>query len=139
MLSNRCCGLHERAAPGIVAAMASEQIEQMAFGPLTVTFDASVLRPRPWTAAQGEWASELVATGAAPDGPLLELCSGAGQIGLVATALSGRPLLQVDASQPACRFARANADAAGPDIAERVSIRCAPFEQALHEDESFAV
>src|SRR3954462_15106293 len=97
--------------------MATEEVQRTAFGPLTVTFDASVLRPRPWTAAQGEWAAELATTGTAPDGPLLELCSGAGQIGLVAAIRSGRPLVQVDASQPACRFARANADAAGRDVA----------------------
>src|SRR4051794_6989307 len=93
--------------------MATQEVQRMAFGPLTVTFDASVLRPRPWTAAQGEWAAELVAAGAAPDGPLLELCSGAGQIGLVAAVLSGRPLVQVDSSEHGCRFARMNADAAG--------------------------
>ena len=131
--------MHERDGPQIVGAMASDQVEQMAFGPLTVTFDSSVLRPRPWTSAQGEWAADLVLSGAAPDGPLLELCSGAGQIGLLAAVRSRRPLLQIDASQPACRFARANADAAGVGVAERVSIRCAPFEQALDEDERFAV
>jgi methylase of polypeptide subunit release factors len=119
--------------------MASDPIERMAFGPLMVTFDATVLRPRPWTAAQGEWAAELIATGAAPDGPLLELCSGAGQIGLVAAVRSGRSLVQVDASESACRFARANADAAGAAVAGRVSIRAAPFERALADDERFAI
>jgi methylase of polypeptide subunit release factors len=119
--------------------MATQEVQQMAFGPLTVTFDARVLRPRPWTAAQGEWAAELVAAGGAPEGPLLELCSGAGQIGLVAAVLSGRSLVQVDSSEPGCRFARMNADAAGAAVGVRVAVRCAPLDEALAEDERFAV
>src|SRR5213078_2899209 len=109
--------------------MAAVDVERMGFGPLTVAFDGSVLRPRPWTVAQGEWAAELALSPAAraaptaPPGSLLELCCGAGQIGLVAAVLSGRPLVQVDASETACRFARMNADAAGPDVAARVSVR----------------
>ncbi|MBI2244007.1 MAG: methyltransferase, partial [Nocardioides sp.] len=58
--------------------------ETMGFGPLRITFDGRVLRPRPWTAAQSEWAAEILAD--APAGPVLELCAGAGQIGLLAVA-----------------------------------------------------
>jgi release factor glutamine methyltransferase len=111
--------------------------ETMPFGPLTVAFDATVLRPRPWTAAQGRWAAELLAGPDAPAGAMLELCCGAGQIGLVAAVLSGRTLVQVDASDTACRFATANAAAAG--VADRISVRCAPVDRALLDDERFAV
>src|SRR3954467_6454962 len=111
--------------------------ETMTFGPLTVAFDGSVLRPRPWTVAQGTWAAELLAAPGAPAGPLLELCSGAGQIGFSAAVLSGRPLVQVDASETACRFAQDNAAAAG--VADRVTVRCAQIGSALTDDERFAL
>ena len=54
----------------------------IAFGPLTIAYDALVLEPRQWTTIQSEWARELLAT--APPGPVLELCTGAGHIGLLA-------------------------------------------------------
>ena len=74
--------------------------EHLAFGPLTIAFDERVLRPREWTAAQSAWAADLMTS--APDGPVLELCSGAGHIGLLAVLLSSRPLVCVDASSVAC-------------------------------------
>jgi methylase of polypeptide subunit release factors len=43
--------------------------------------------------------------------PLLELCTGAGQIGLAAAALSYRAAVLVDSSEHACRFAARNAAA----------------------------
>ena len=51
-------------------------------GALTIAYDASVLEPRPWTARQSEWAADLLSV--APAGRMLELCAGAGQIGLLA-------------------------------------------------------
>ena len=57
--------------------------EVVAFGPITVEADASVLTPRPWTLVQSAWAAEL--SPGAPAGPILELCCGAGHIGLAAT------------------------------------------------------
>lgn len=109
--------------------------EHLAFGPLSIAFDDRVLRPREWTAAQSAWAADLMAT--APDGPVLELCSGAGHIGLLAVLLSSRPLVCVDASSVACDYARANAAAAG--IADRVEIREGRLEDAVRDDERFPV
>ena len=109
--------------------------EHLAFGPLTIAFDERVLRPREWTAAQSAWAAELMTT--APDGPGLELCSGAGHIGLLAVLLSARPLVCVDASSVACDSARANAAAAG--IADRVEVREGRLEEAVRDDERFPV
>ena len=104
----------------------------MQFGPIEVTFDEAVLQPRPWTLAQSEWAAEL-----AGDGPLLELGCGAGQIGLAATALSGRPLVQVDLEPVACQWAAHNAAANG--LADRVEQRCGTSEQVLAAAERFSV
>jgi len=109
--------------------------EHLAFGPLTIAFDERVLRPREWTAAQSAWAADLMTT--APDGTVLELCSGAGHIGLLAVLLSSRPLVCVDASSVACDYARANAAAAG--IADRVEIREGRLEEAVRDDERFPV
>jgi release factor glutamine methyltransferase len=109
--------------------------ETMAFGELAICFDQRVLRPRPWTAEQSRWAAELAAS--APEGPLLELCSGAGQIGLLAAALTPRRLVCVDVDPVACEFARHNARAAGLD--HRVEVREGRLEEAVHADERFAV
>ncbi|WP_439938063.1 methyltransferase [Nocardia sp. N13] len=109
--------------------------ERIAFGPLAIAFDDRVLRPREWTAAQSQWAADLMA--AAPDGPVLELCAGAGHIGLLAVATSDRGLVCVDANPVACDFARANAVAAG--MADRVEVREGRLETALAPDEQFPV
>lgn len=106
-----------------------------AFGELTVRFDGRVLEPRPWTAAQSKWAAELLAE--LPDGPLLEMCTGAGQIGLLAAHLSGRAAVLVDRDPVACDFARANAEAAG--IADRVEVRQADLAEALRAGETFVL
>lgn len=107
--------------------------EQMTFGPLTIAFDDRVLRPREWTVAQSEWAADLLAT--APGGSVLELCAGAGHIGLAAVAATGRRLVCVDSSGVACDFARANAHSSG--MADRVEVREARLESALAPDELF--
>ena len=103
------------------------------FGPLDIAYDEQVLEPRAWTLAQSEWAADLLTS--CDDGPLLELCSGAGQIGLAAAALSGRPAVLVDASAAACTFARANAASAG--LADRVDVRHAAMTEALRPAERF--
>ena len=72
---------------------------------LSFAYDERVLEPRPWTAAQSAWAAELLDD--LPLGPVLELCSGAGHIGLLAVRSHDRRLVQVDASEAACDFARA--------------------------------
>ena len=103
------------------------------FGGLRVEYDARVLAPRPWTAAQSRWAAELIR--AAPPGPVLELCAGAGHIGLLAVTLAPRPLVCVDNSAVACGFLRRNAALAG--IA--VDVREGPMDGVLDDGEEFAV
>lgn len=107
--------------------------EVIDFGPITVAFDPSVLRPRPWTLAQAEWAAELVAAGA----PLLEVGCGAGHIGLAAAVVSGSSLVQVDRDPAACRWAGLNAAAAG--CGDRVEQRCGTAAGVLAEGEVFDV
>jgi release factor glutamine methyltransferase len=103
------------------------------FGPVTIEADASVLTPRQWTLAQSTWAAELASE--TPPGPILELCCGAGQIGLAAARLSGRALVQVDGNGRACAWARRNADR------NRIAsdVRHAALDHALGADERFAV
>lgn len=109
--------------------------ETMAFGELEIAFDSRVLRPRPWTADQSAWAVELLRT--APAGPLLELCAGAGQIGLLAAARSGRRLVCVDLNPVACAFTRRNAQSAG--LFDLVEVRAGLLEESVRPDEQFAV
>lgn len=108
---------------------------EIRIGPLPVAYDDRVLEPRPWTEAQARWVEELHP--GLPDGPVLELCTGAGHIGLLAALLTGRDAVLVDASAAACDFARHNARAAGLD--ERVEVRCADLRAALHPGELFPV
>jgi release factor glutamine methyltransferase len=107
----------------------------ISFGELEIAYDDRVLEPRPWTVDQSRWAAELAAS--APEGPMLELCAGAGQIGLLAVALTGRPLVCVDLDPVACDFARQNAAAAG--LAHLVEVREGRLEEAVGADERFAV
>jgi methylase of polypeptide subunit release factors len=104
-----------------------------AFGPVTIEADLSVLTPRQWTLAQSTWAGELAS--GLPAGPILELCCGAGQIGLAAAQLTGRALVQVDRAARACAWARRNAD--GNGIAS--DIRNASVDDALADHERFAL
>lgn len=106
--------------------------EVVDFGPITVAFDSSVLRPRPWTLAQAEWAADLVAAGA-----LLEVGCGAGHIGLAAAVMSGSRLVQVDRDPAAWRWAGLNAAAAG--CGDRVEQRCGTAAGVLAEGEVFDV
>jgi len=105
----------------------------MDFGGLRIAFDPRVLRPRPWTVAQAEWAADILRD--APPGPVLDLCAGVGQIGLLAVRLAGRTLVAVDADPAACAYARRNAADAGL----RVDVREGPMEEVLARGESFIV
>lgn len=105
------------------------------FGSLEISYDRGMLRPRPWTAQQSQWAAELLAT--APVGPVLELCAGAGQIGLLAISLRARRLVCVDSSARACAAARRNAAAAG--LSALVEVRERRLEDAAGPDERFAL
>lgn len=89
----------------------------VAFGPLEISYDDTVLEPRDWTRMQARWAAHLLT--ALPPGPVLELCTGAGHIGLLAVHGTGRRLIAVDASPEACRWARHNAAANGIDVEVR--------------------
>lgn len=112
--------------------MSSRTLE---FGPLRIAYDDRVLEPRPWTFAQSRWAADLLAD--APPGPILELCSGAGQIGLAAALLSGRDVVLVDASEAACEISVRNAADAG--LGGRVEVRHGPMDAVLREDERYAL
>ena len=105
------------------------------FGPLRIAYDDRVLEPRPWTFAQSRWAADLLRD--APAGPILELCSGAGQIGLAAALLSGRDVVLVDASEAACEISVRNAADAG--LGGRVEVRHGRMDAVLREDERFAL
>lgn len=105
------------------------------FGDLIIDFDDRVLEPRPWTVAQSRWAAELLR--AAPAGPVLELCAGAGQIGLLAISHEPRPLVSVDLNPVACDYARANAERAG--LSDLVEVREGPMDEVLEPDERFAL
>lgn len=107
--------------------------EHLDFGGLTVAHDERVLRPRTWTSAQSAWVAELAVD--APEGPVLELCAGVGHIGMLAVQGSARHLVCVDASDAACRLARANAVANA--LGSRVEVRHARLEEALAPGESF--
>jgi release factor glutamine methyltransferase len=105
------------------------------FEGLAIRFDDRVLRPRLWTAEQSRWATVLLDV--VPPGPVLELCAGAGQIGLAAVARTRRRLVMVDSDPVAADFALANARAAG--LTHRVDVRAAPMTEALAAGEEFAL
>ncbi|WP_181313072.1 methyltransferase [Nocardioides campestrisoli] len=115
------------------AAQAQTQTRESVVGGLRISWDPRVLEPRPWTAAQAQWLADLSL--GAPEGPALELCSGAGHIGLLLAQLTGRSLVMVDANPVACDFARTNAERAGlaPEVRNEL------MSEALADDERFAV
>lgn len=100
-------------------------------GDLEIGWDARTLEPRPWTLAQADWAVELSAT--APPGPVVELCSGVGYVGIDVARRTGRSVIQVDACEVACGWARRNAADAG--VAHLVEVRAADLCFALADHE----
>lgn len=105
---------------------------------LQIAWDERVLEPREWTAVQSEWAAELL--GAAPEGPVLELCAGVGHIGLLALALQSagpRRLVAVDLNPVACEFLRHNVRDAG--LEHLVEVREGAIEDVLEPGEQFAM
>ncbi len=109
--------------------------KSMTFGHLQIAYDDRVLEPRTWTTLQSEWAASLLDR--APAGRVLELCAGAGHIGLLAVAASDRELVCVDLNPVACEFTRENARAAGLD--HRVEVREGRIRDVLGPDERFAL
>jgi len=109
------------------------------FGHLPIVFDDRLLRPRPWTVAQSRWAAELLRTMPGP-ARVLELCAGAGHIGLLALEMAGTSadqhrLVSVDVNPVACGYARRNAEAAG--MGSRVDVREGRIDDAIGPDERF--
>ncbi len=113
--------------------MSRAEVQTLAFGGLSIAHDDRVLRPRRWTLHQSHWALELLA--GLPDGPVLELCSGAGQIGLVVAAGTTRRLVCVDVDPAAAHYTLHNASTAG--LADRVEMRVRSLTDAVGADETF--
>lgn len=115
--------------------------EVVDFGGLTIAFDDRLLRPRSWTQAQSRWAAEMLPT--LPAGNVLELCAGAGQIGLLAmhAAARARPadmsrrLVCVDVDPVATEYVLRNAEAAG--LGAHVDVRTGAMAEVLAPDERF--
>ena len=84
---------------------------------------------------QSSWACELLDS--APSGRVLELCAGAGHIGLLTAVKSGRELVAVDVDPTACHFARINAERAG--IPGAVEVRESLLNEAMDAAERFAL
>lgn len=115
--------------------MSEQTVERtVAYGSLRITYDDRVLRPREWTTLQSRWAAERLAH---LSGPALELCCGAGQIGLLAIALQQRQLVCVDMSPAACALARHNAETNG--LGALVEVREGRAEDVLDPTERFGV
>lgn len=119
--------------PTSTPAEPRSQARTLQFGPVTIDYDDRVLEPRPWTVAQSTWSASLLR--ALPAGPVLELCSGAGHIGLAAVHGSGRHLVMVDDDAHACEVARANVERAAADVA----VRRGRFTEVLADDERFVL
>lgn len=103
------------------------------FAGLSLVTDDRLLTPREWTEAQSAWAAALLAE--LPPGPVLELCAGAGHIGLAAVHGPGRWLVAVDREDVATTRVLANADRLG--MADRVEARRRALTDALAPDERF--
>jgi release factor glutamine methyltransferase len=120
-----------------MAATTTDPAQSLVFGHLQIDVDERVLRPRPWTVAQSRWAAELLQVRPAPC-RVLELCAGAGHIGLLALALaqsSGHHLIAVDVNPAACELARRNAAATGQ--LDQVEVREGLADEVLRPDERF--
>ena len=109
-------------------------IAEIDFGGLSIRYDERVLEPKPWTTSQSRWAAELLRD--TPPGPLLELCAGAGHIGLLAVAYQPRDLVMVDISPVACAFARENVTL--NRVGAVVDVREGPMDEVLAAHERFA-
>lgn len=121
-----------RRTGGYSGAVPSTKTNCATFGDLEIVYDDRVLPPRPWTVMQSAWAIAL--SPSLSPGPILELCAGTGQIGLLVARQTGRPLVQVEADAVAAKFAVANARAAG--VADH-RVRCAALDQAVSSGDCF--
>lgn len=105
------------------------------FAGLHLETDDRLLTPRAWTQEQSAWAADLLPQ--LPEGPVLELCAGAGHIGLAALRQSGRRLVAVDRETVAADMIRDNAERLG--MASRVEVRCGEISRVVDQDECFAL
>lgn len=111
-----------------------EQVARVVrFAGREIGYDDAVLTPRPWTEAQARWGRELLAD--LPAGAVLEVCAGAGHIGLLTVVETDRRLVQVDADAHACRWARRNAREWGVDS----DVRHGSMVEAVREPETFVL
>ncbi|HEY3527560.1 MAG TPA: methyltransferase [Nocardioides sp.] len=117
------------------AALPTAGVTETSFAGLRIRYDERVLAPRQWTVLQSRWAAELLDV--LPAGRVLELCCGAGQIGLAAVATSSRELVCVDRDPAAAAYATANA--AGAGLNHRVEVRQASLDAAVGASERFAL
>ncbi|WP_310963756.1 class I SAM-dependent methyltransferase [Nocardioides terrisoli] len=116
--------------------MVTTTMPSVQVGELEIEWAKGLLEPRPWTAAQAAWAAELLDD--ASEGPVLELCAGAGHIGLLSVLhRRGRRLVAVDRDPVACEYALRNAVRAG--IGSRVEVRHGLLDSVLAPDERFAL
>ena len=99
---------------------AARAVRSTVLAGLRIEWGRDVLEPRPWTLAQADWAVELDPQ--LPDGPVVELCTGSGYVGLTVLKRTGRCGVLVDADASACEFAERNARSAGLD--GRTEILC---------------
>jgi methylase of polypeptide subunit release factors len=118
-----------------VTDISAPPVEVMDFGGLRIHFDSRVLRPRTWTIAQSRWVADLARD--ADNGDVLELCCGAGHVGLLAISESRRRLVCVDVDPVAVTYTRSNA--ATNALADRVEVRESPLAEALAPEERFPV
>ena len=116
-------------------ALPTVRVAEASFDGLRIQYDERVLAPRPWTVLQSRWAADLLDT--LPAGRVLELCCGAGQIGLAAVATSSRELVCVDRDPAAAAYAVDNAARAG--LTHRVEVRQASLDDAARDSEHFAL
>lgn len=101
------------------------------FGGLTIEYETGLLAPRAWTRAQADWAAEVLP--GLPPGDVLELYCGAGQIGLLAVAGSGRRLVCVDINPLAAQYVKRNAERIGVEVETRTG----PVSDVLRAVEQF--
>jgi release factor glutamine methyltransferase len=97
--------------------------------------DPHALPPREWTMAQTQWAEEVLRE--LRPGPVLELCSGAGQSEPLATSASERRLVSVDIGPAAVGLTALDAPDASLDA--ETGVRRGLASSVLGDEDAFAL